>query len=66
MDDNSLEYANLSNLNFIEAIYLEFLKDPAQVEPSWRYFFQGMQLANSLQGLKPSPLREIVAHEKWD
>lgn len=66
MDDNSLEYANLSNLNFIETLYREFLKNPEQVESSWRYFFQGMQMAASLQGLHPSPSREVASHKKWD
>lgn len=49
MFEKSFEYANLSNLVFIEKIYKEFLEDPSSVEPSWRYFFQGMEMAASMQ-----------------
>ena len=49
MFEKSFEYANLYNLAFIEKIYKEFLEDPSSVEPSWRYFFQGMEVAASLQ-----------------
>ena len=57
MDSSSFEYANLSNLGFIEKLYREYLENPAQVESSWRYFFQGMQLASSLDltSLTPPP-----------
>ena len=49
MSDKSFDYANLSNLAFIEKLYQDFLKDPSSIEPSWRYFFQGMEMAGSLQ-----------------
>ncbi len=44
------EYANLSNLSYIEGIYAEYLKDPGSVEKSWQHFFEGMALGSALKG----------------
>ena len=55
MNNRSFGYDNFSNLQFIENLYQEFLKSPTSVEPSWRYFFQGMEIASSLQKF---PVRE--------
>lgn len=49
MNDHD-EYANLSNLKYIENLYSQYLENPDTVEKSWRYFFQGMDLGSSLQG----------------
>lgn len=35
------------NAAFIEAIFENYQSDPESVEPSWRYFFDGMAFANS-------------------
>lgn len=32
----------ISNLDYTEELYQSFLKDPRQVEDSWRWFFQGL------------------------
>jgi 2-oxoglutarate dehydrogenase E1 component len=40
-------YANLANLPELERLYQLYLNDPASVESSWRYFFDGMVLAQS-------------------
>lgn len=48
MDDNSFEYANFSNLSFIEQLYNKYKEHPEQVDPSWKYFFEGMRLASIL------------------
>ena len=44
MDDFSI----LSNAHpdYIDSIYKDFLKDPNSVEPEWRSFFKGFDLAN--------------------
>ena len=39
----------MSNLDYTEELYQSFLKDPQQVEDSWRWFFQGLN-----QGLNQS------------
>ena len=53
MDPHSFEYANLANLKFIEDLYAQYLKDPASVDESWKYFFEGMQMAGSMQKVMP-------------
>ena len=37
----SFDPLNQNNLEYTEALYQSFLKDPSQVEESWRWFFQG-------------------------
>ncbi len=44
------EYANLSNLSYIEGLYAEYLKDSGSVEQSWQHFFEGMALGSALKG----------------
>src|SRR5260370_709512 len=36
--------ATASNLEVIEAAYQSWRRDPASVDPSWRYFFEGFEL----------------------
>lgn len=48
--DHGIEYANLSNLSYIEGLYAEYLKDPGSIEKSWQHFFEGMALGSSLKG----------------
>lgn len=38
-------YANLANVSEIERLYEAYLADSSSVDPSWGYFFQGMELA---------------------
>ncbi|MCA0930918.1 2-oxoglutarate dehydrogenase E1 component [Lutimonas saemankumensis] len=40
-------FLNTVHTGFIEDLYQQYLKDPDAVEPSWRSFFQGYDLANS-------------------
>src|SRR5210317_1381314 len=40
-------FLNTIHTGFIEDLYQKYLKDPDTVEPSWRSFFQGYDLANS-------------------
>ena len=46
--------ADRLNLEFIEALYQRWRRDPQTVEPSWRYFFEGFELGAS-QPLAPRP-----------
>ena len=40
-------FLNTIHTGFIEELYQQYLKNPDAVEPSWRSFFQGYDLANS-------------------
>ncbi|MBC6414985.1 MAG: 2-oxoglutarate dehydrogenase E1 component [Bdellovibrionales bacterium] len=42
-----------NSLNYTEDLYKTFLKDPLQVEDSWRWFFQGLN-----QGINPQALEK--------
>ncbi len=43
-----MEEISFSNLGYVEEQYQRYQKDPASLEPSWRYFFEGWELARSL------------------
>lgn len=55
--ESSPSYANLANLKMIEGLYEEWLKDPENVDPSWKSFFEGMQFSSLLPKALP-PRRE--------
>ncbi len=38
-------YANRFNLSYMESMYQQYLENPEDVEPSWRYFFDGAAFA---------------------
>ncbi|MGI9531076.1 2-oxoglutarate dehydrogenase E1 component [Lutimonas sp.] len=40
-------FLNTVHTGFIEELYQQYLKNPDSVEPSWKSFFQGYDLANS-------------------
>lgn len=40
-------FLNTVHTGFIEDLYQKYLENPDEVEPSWRSFFQGYDLANS-------------------
>ncbi len=42
------DFAQLANLQLMDGLYKKYLTDPASVESSWRYFFEGMQAASFL------------------
>ncbi len=46
--ETPLSYANLANLPEIERLYQNYQQNPDSVEPSWRNFFEGMALAQSM------------------
>ncbi|MFO0880398.1 MAG: 2-oxoglutarate dehydrogenase E1 component [Gemmataceae bacterium] len=56
--------AATANLEVIESAYQAWRKDPASVDPSWRYFFEGFELALGQSAVRPSggvhPLTGVV------
>ena len=46
-------FLNTVHTGFIEDLYQQYLKNPDAVEPSWKSFFQGYDLANSDYTLEP-------------
>lgn len=51
--DQFPSYATLENLKMLEELYAEWLKNPQSVDPSWKNFFEGMQLASILPRVLP-------------
>jgi len=57
-------FLNAAHTGFIEDLYNKYLIDPDAIEPSWRSFFQGYDLANtdySLTGEEPLSI-EVPKH----
>ncbi len=57
-------FLNAAHTGFIEDLYLKYLTNPDAVEPSWRSFFQGYDLANtdySLEGEETTAV-EVPEH----
>ena len=56
-------FLNAAHSGFIEDLYAKYLKNPDSVEPSWRAFFQGYDLANENYALNgAAPAVEIPGH----
>ncbi len=47
MGKEPFSFANLSNVSYIETLYAEYLENPESVDPSWRYFFEGIEFGMS-------------------
>ncbi|MEE9348776.1 MAG: 2-oxoglutarate dehydrogenase E1 component [Flavobacteriaceae bacterium] len=64
---DKFSFLNAAHTGFIEDLYQKYLQFPDAVEPSWRSFFQGYDLANSDFSLseddKPSVIPEQVHKE---
>lgn len=43
----NFDYAGRSNLEYLEQQYQLYKEDPSQIEPEWRYFFDGVDFANA-------------------
>lgn len=53
-----MSFANLSNVAEIEELYKRYLLNKESVEPSWRYFFEGMEFSRGDDsGTVPKALR---------
>ncbi len=46
LDMDKFSFLNAAHTGFIADLYDQYLQDPDAVEPSWRSFFQGYDLAN--------------------
>lgn len=46
MPDDVFSFANLSNAAFLEDLHYRYQKDPKSVDPTWRYFFSGMEFSS--------------------
>src|SRR5262245_4828768 len=52
-----LKLPNSVSLEFVEALYLDFLRDPESVSPDWRSYFQSLSDGNGpgqVQSVTPS------------
>ncbi|MCK4934808.1 MAG: 2-oxoglutarate dehydrogenase E1 component [Simkaniaceae bacterium] len=55
MSGQPFNYANLSNIEYIEYLHELFKESPEQIDPSWRRFFEGMNFASQEVGLAGIP-----------
>lgn len=53
-------YMQLANLDLIEQLHQQFLSDPNSLEPSWRYFFEGMEFGAAYQKFREAPAEAIA------
>ena len=37
---------HLSNIDLLEEMFEKYKKDPSSLDPSWRYFFEGMEFGS--------------------
>ncbi|MFI5334058.1 MAG: 2-oxoglutarate dehydrogenase E1 component [Chlamydiales bacterium] len=44
MSPDTFSFANLTNLAALETLYEKYTQDPRKVDPSWRLFFEGLEL----------------------
>ena len=49
-------FLNTVHTGFIEDLYQQYQNNPDAVEPSWKSFFQGYDLANSDYSLEPDTI----------
>ena len=57
-------FLNTVHTGFIEDLYQKYLENPDEVEPSWRSFFQGYDLANSDFSLEAEEDGEVEIPEQ--
>lgn len=71
MQNKDYSYATLANLPEIERLHQLYLQDPQSVEPSWRYFFEGVGFAQSSASAAAKQSSDvrlyqlIDAYRKW-
>lgn len=49
----SYSYLKSANASYIDELYESYCRNPESVDPTWRYFFEGLEL-NGLNGLQPT------------
>lgn len=50
------DFVNRANADFIDQLHEQYRADPASVDPTWRAFFQGLELGRSEGGGADAPL----------
>ncbi len=56
MSQDAFSFASLANLPDIEELYAKYQQNPKSIDPSWRYFFEGMQFgAQKLPAIAAAP-----------
>ena len=56
---DKFSFLNAAQTGFIADLYDQYLQDPDAVEPSWRSFFQGYDLANENYSIKDDDDKEV-------
>lgn len=51
--NREVNFSQLSQAEFIENLYQEYLKHPETIDPSWRRFFEGMNFAQNMGSTPP-------------
>ncbi len=58
-----LQYITSQHPNYIENLYIDFLKNPESIDPDFRKFFEGFDFAiknaRDISGINGSPVKEI-------
>ena len=57
---DKFSFLNAAHTGFIADLYDQYLQDPDAVEPSWRSFFQGYDLANENYSIKDDDDKEVT------
>lgn len=57
MNTPVFSFAHLANLQAIEKLYEQYKQNPEEIDPSWRSFFEGWQLASAV-GAERAPVVE--------
>jgi 2-oxoglutarate dehydrogenase E1 component len=55
-----------AHISHFEELYNQYLKHPDSVEPSWRAFFQGYDLAREDYGASPAPAVGVASKAEMD
>ena len=61
---DQFSFLNTVHTEFIADLYEQYREDPDAVEPSWRSFFQGYDLANKDYSLEKDPSEELEIPEQ--
>jgi 2-oxoglutarate dehydrogenase E1 component len=55
------DFANISNADFVDALYRKYQADPQSVSEDWRIFFAGFDLAAATKAASPGPAGSAAA-----
>ncbi len=61
---DNFSFLNAAHIGYIAEQYDQYLSNPDAIEPSWRSFFQGYDLANSKYSLKDTEESSFVIPEQ--